>query len=67
MLAQELEAKIELSQPAESEQIDFEQAEIFHILFVPLNHRALRHRRVFDRHHIVYRFMAEQKAAGVNR
>ena len=67
MLAQKLEAKIELSEPAEAEQIDFEQAEIFDIVFVPLDHRALGHRRVLDRHHIVHRLMAEQKTAGMNR
>ncbi len=67
LFAQELEAEIELGEPAQAEQVDFKQAESFDVFFVPLDHRALGHRGVFDRHHVVHRFVAEQKPAGVDR
>ena len=59
MLMQKLEAKIKLRKTAETEQIDFKQTEIFHILFIPLNDGTLRHGGVFDRHQVVHRFMSE--------
>ncbi len=59
IFTQELKAEIELREPAESEQVDFKQAEILHIVLVPLNHRALRHGGVLDRYEIMHRLMAK--------
>ena len=39
-------------QHAETEYVDFQQSECFQIVFVPLNHRAFFHRRIFDRHQL---------------
>ena len=36
-------------------------------MLVPLNHRALRHGCVLDRHQIVHRLVPEQKSAGMDR
>ena len=67
VLAQKLEAKIELREPAEPEQIHFKETEIFQVVFVPLNHRALRHGGVFNGNKIVHRFVSQKKTAGMNR
>ena len=64
---QKLEAKIQLREAAQTEQIDLEQAEIFYVFLIPLNNRALRHGGVLDRHYVVYRLMAEQKTTRMNR
>ena len=38
---------------AEAEAVDLEQAELFEIFLVPLNHGAAIHRRVFDRNQLI--------------
>ncbi len=40
------------SQHTEAEHVDLEQTQCFEIVFVPLNDRAVFHRRIFDRHEL---------------
>ena len=67
MLFQQAETIVEQRETAKAEQVHFEEAEIFEILLVPLDDRAVRHRRVLDRNQPAYRLVAQKKTAGMDR
>src|SRR5690606_6719365 len=67
VLAQEIEAAMELRERAEAEEVDLEETELLEVVLVPLDDRAIRHRAVLDRDEIAHRLLAEEKAAGVDR
>ena len=55
----QIEADVQLMQRAETEQVDFEQPQLFEAILVPLNDGAIFHRPVLDRHDVVHRLVAE--------
>ena len=52
---------------AERQTIHLEQSERVEVVLVPLDYRALRHRRVFDRHHSLEQPARDDEAADVLR
>ena len=67
MCAQQIEAFAQAGQHAEREAIDLEQLHRLEIVLVPLDDRAIRHRRVLDRHERVQRMLGDHEAADVLR
>src|SRR5688572_28292022 len=66
-LLDELEAAADRAQHAEAEHVDLHEPELLEIVLVPLDHRAVRHRRVLDRHELVDRPLGDDEAAYVLR
>ena len=54
-------------QHAEAQHIHFEKAEIFKVILLPLNDRAIFHRGVFNRHQLRQRPVADNESAHVLR
>ncbi len=54
-------------QHAEAQHVDLEEPELVEIVLVPLDYRALRHRRVLDRNQLIERPARDHEAAGVLR
>ena len=63
----QLERLAHAGQHAERQDVDLQNAERVEVLLVPLEHRALGHRRVLDRHHFAERALGDHHAAGVLR
>src|SRR5690606_7427907 len=55
----------ERRQHAEPEDIDLEEPELLEVVLVPLDHGALGHRRVLDRHEAIQRTVRDHEAADV--
>ena len=56
-----------MGQRPQPQQVHLEEPQRLHIILVPLDDRPARHRRILDRHQVMHRLMAQQKAARMNR
>ena len=65
VIAHQFEAVFEHGHHAEPEQIDFDEAKVGAVFFVPLDDDAAGHGRGFERHHAVEPPLADHHAAGV--
>ncbi len=65
--AQQIEAFAYAGQHAQCQAIDLQHAHGVQIVFVPLDDGAIRHRRVFHRHHLVQRHIGNHETAHVLR
>ena len=63
----ERERTADCGQHAEAEHVDLQEPELVEVVLVPLDHGALRHRRVLDRNQLVERAARDHEAAGVLR
>src|SRR3546814_5863227 len=66
-LANVFEHASQCAEHAEREYIDFQQAERFEIILVPLDDRAIWHRRILDRHQFMQWSVGDHEAADVLR
>ena len=64
---QKIETFVQASQHAERKAIDLEQLHFLQIILVPLDDRAIGHRRVLDRHEMVQRLLGDHEAADMLR
>ena len=62
-----VERTADAAQHAEREHVDLQQAQRIEVVLVPLDHGALVHRRVLDRHHAVEPVACDDEAARVLR
>ena len=65
MLPHQVEALADRGEHPQRQHVDLHQAERFQIVLVPLDERAVRHRRIVDRHQFLQRPFAQHKAADV--
>ena len=63
MLGHEVEPLLHAGQHAESEDVDFHEAQRVDVVLVPLDHLPVDHRRGLDRHQIVEPIVRQNKAA----
>ena len=63
----EIERAADRRQHAEREHVHLEQPQRIEVVLVPLDHAALRHRRVLDRHQLRQRSARDHEAADVLR
>ena len=63
--ADHLECAADRRQHAERQHVDLQQSKRLEIVLVPLDHAALRHRRVLDRHQALERPAGDDEPAGV--
>ncbi len=64
---QKIEALVQAGQHAERKAVDLEQLHLLEIVLVPLDDRAVGHRRVLDRHEMMQRLLGNHEAADVLR
>ena len=64
--ADHVEAVLQGGQHPESEQVELDQPHPGRVVFVPLDHRAVLHARVLDRHDLADGPVGEHHAAGVD-
>ena len=67
MLLNQIEALADRREHAQAEAIDFEDAQLVEIVFVPLDDGATLHRGVFDRRQLAQRPLGHDHAADVLR
>ncbi len=67
MLPHQLKTLANRSQHPQAKTIDFQQPEFFQIVFVPLDHGAIIHGRIFDRHQFIQLAARDDHAANVLR
>ena len=65
MIADQFQRIFENGHHSESEQIDFDDAHVRAIVFVPLHDRAARHRRRLQRHDRIQLTLTNHHAAGM--
>ena len=63
----EIERAMNDVQRPKTQQVDLEELQVLEVVLVPLDHRAVRHGGVLDRHELVNRRVAEQKTSRVDR
>ena len=66
-LADEVQRLADRRQHAQPQHVDLEQPDRVEVVLVPLDHRAVRHRRVLHRHHARQRPLRQHEAARVLR
>ena len=59
MLSQQMKASMEMAESAQAQEVYLEQAQIFNIVFVPLNDRPTFHGGVLDRNQLADRVAAQ--------
>ena len=64
---QQVEGAVQAGQHAERQAIDLQQAQGVEVVLVPLDHGAVGHRGVLDRHQLVQRVLGDDEAADVLR
>ena len=63
----EFEHSPDRAEHAERQTIDLQQAQRFEVILLPLDDRAIRHRRILDRHQLVQQMLGNDEAANVLR
>ena len=63
MMLQQVEGAAQAGQHAERQHIDLEDADRVEVVLVPLDHLALGHRRLDDRHDLVEPVLGDDEAA----
>ena len=66
VIFEQIETAVEMGESAQTEEVDFEKTERLHVVFVPLYHRAILHRTIFDGHEIVNRLVSQEKSSGMD-
>ena len=61
--AKQIKRLADAGQHAERQDVDLENAQRIQIVLVPLDHGAVRHRRIGDRHHLVEPALGQHEAA----
>ena len=67
MLFQQIEPSLQAGQHAERQDIDLQNAERIEIVLVPFDRRAIVHRGIGERHHLVEPRASDHEAAGMLR
>ena len=63
----QVEAPANRRQHAETQHIDLQKTEVFQVILLPLDNRAVRHRRVFDGYELMQRRIGNDKTTNVLR